>query len=92
MDQTAAKVTKSGPATAKLFMHGRSQAVRLPKDFRLPGKEVRIRREGARVVLEPLEFDVKAWFRRIDSLGDTPFLPEGIDEPPLVAPEKIFDE
>ena len=29
-------------ATAKLFMHGRSQAVRLPKEFRLPGTEVRV--------------------------------------------------
>ena len=28
-------------ATAKLFMHGRSQAVRLPKEFRFEGKEVR---------------------------------------------------
>ena len=33
-------------AVAKIFMHGRSQAVRLPKEFRLPGKEVRIRRVG----------------------------------------------
>ena len=34
--------------TAKIFKHGRSQAVRLPKEFRLPGKEVRIRRVGTR--------------------------------------------
>ncbi len=40
--------------TAKLFMNGRSQAVRLPKEFRLPGKEVRIHREGRRIVLEPI--------------------------------------
>ena len=40
--------------TAKLFMNGRSQAVRLPKEFRLPGNEVRIHREGQRIVLEPL--------------------------------------
>lgn len=39
---------------AKLFANGRSQAVRLPKEFRLPGKEVLIRREGAQIVLEPL--------------------------------------
>jgi hypothetical protein len=32
--------------TAKLFKHGGSQAVRLPKDYRLPGKEVRVRRLG----------------------------------------------
>ena len=28
--------------TAKLFKNGRSQAVRLPKEFRMPGKEVRV--------------------------------------------------
>lgn len=32
--------------TAKLLQNGRSQAVRLPKAFRLRGTEVRIRREG----------------------------------------------
>lgn len=43
------------PIVAKLFANGRSQAVRLPKEFRLPGTEVRISREGNRVILEPLE-------------------------------------
>jgi antitoxin VapB len=41
-------------ATAKLFRNGRSQAVRLPKEFRFEGEEVSIRREGESVVLEPL--------------------------------------
>ena len=41
-------------ATAKLFRNGRSQAVRLPKEFRFEGEEVSIRREGRRVILEPL--------------------------------------
>jgi antitoxin VapB len=40
---------------AKLFNNGRSQAVRLPKAFRFKGAEVRIRREGDKVILEPLE-------------------------------------
>lgn len=40
---------------AKLFWTGRSQAVRLPRDFRFEGKEVLIRREGASVILEPVE-------------------------------------
>jgi antitoxin VapB len=43
--------------TAKLFWSGRSQAVRLPKDFRIEGSEVRIRRHGATVVLEPIASD-----------------------------------
>jgi antitoxin VapB len=40
--------------TAKIFMNGRSQAVRLPKEFRLKGTEVKIRKEGEKVILEPL--------------------------------------
>ena len=43
--------------TAKLFWSGRSQAVRLPKDFRFEGKAVRIRRHGAAVILEPIAQD-----------------------------------
>jgi antitoxin VapB len=38
---------------AKLFMTGRSQAVRLPKEFRFTGDTVLIRREGSAVILEP---------------------------------------
>lgn len=51
--------------TAKLFWTGRSQAVRLPKEFRFEGDAVRIRREGKAVVLEPMETkeDEWAWLR-----------------------------
>ncbi len=42
-------------STAKLFQNGRSQAVRLPKAFRFAGSEVKIRKEGDKVILEPLE-------------------------------------
>ena len=42
------------PDTAKLFWSGRSQAVRLPKEYRMEGDEVRIRKQGAAVVLEPM--------------------------------------
>jgi antitoxin VapB len=38
-------------AKAKLFQHGRSQAVRLPKEFRFDGTEVYVRRVGGDVVL-----------------------------------------
>lgn len=41
--------------TAKIFKNGRSQAVRLPKEFRLKGNEVSIRKEGEKIILEPLE-------------------------------------
>lgn len=39
--------------TAKLFKHGGSQAVRLPKDFRLEGTEVLLEKRGEVVVLRP---------------------------------------
>ncbi|MBX3694846.1 MAG: antitoxin [Steroidobacteraceae bacterium] len=41
--------------TAKLFRNGDSQAVRLPKEFRLPGTEVWISKSGNAVVLRPKE-------------------------------------
>jgi antitoxin VapB len=84
-------------ATAKIFKHGRSQAVRLPKEFRLPGKEVRVRRFGRGVLLEPIERDRKtmeAIFAEIDRLGGAEFLPEGRPEqPPMpVDKRKYFDD
>jgi antitoxin VapB len=51
-------------ANAKIFWSGRSQAVRLPKDFRFHGDEVRIRRHGNAVILEPVADDW-AWLDAI---------------------------
>jgi len=44
----------TGHRRAKLFTNGRSQAVRLPREFRFEGKEVSIRKEGDVVILEPV--------------------------------------
>lgn len=76
---------------AKIFMHGRSQAVRLPKEFRLPGKEVRVSRDGDRIILEPVKeaFDVQAWFKSLDEFRDVPFLPEGRPEQPPMPVDDI---
>ena len=41
------------PKIAKLFMNGRSQAVRLPKEFRFAGSEVLISKEGQNIILSP---------------------------------------
>jgi antitoxin VapB len=84
--------------TAKLFMHGRSQAVRLPKEFRFEGKSVRISKVGKKVILEPLKkkrpINVKAWFARLDELGARDFLPDGIPDDPPVEPDtrESFDK
>jgi antitoxin VapB len=37
----------------KLFKNGRNQAVRIPREFELPGEDAIIRREGDRLILEP---------------------------------------
>ena len=55
---------------AKLFAHGGSQAVRLPKAFRFGGTEVYIRREGDKVILEPVGHDAEAFWARIDGVAD----------------------
>jgi antitoxin VapB len=45
------------PATpgrrVKLFKNGRNQAVRIPREFELPGSEAIMRKEGERLVIEP---------------------------------------
>ena len=52
--------------TAKLFQNGQSQAVRLPKEFRMAGKEVYIKKQGEAIVLLPKE---KAWAPLFESLN-----------------------
>jgi antitoxin VapB len=83
----------SDTGTAKIFKHGRSQAVRLPKEFRMPGTEVRVRRVGRGVLLEPIERDIKdieAIFAEIDRLGGADFLPEGRPKQPPMPPQRAF--
>lgn len=85
----------SDTATAKLFKHGRSQAVRLPKEFRLPGTEVRVRRVGSGVLLEPMEpsaEDIRAIFKKLDEYRTIPFMEGGRRQPPMPPPDDVsFD-
>ncbi len=67
---------------AKLFTHGGSQAVRLPKAFRFEGGEVRIRKDGDRVILEPVRPDFSSLWSSLDRLGGEPF-PDRAPQPPL---------
>ena len=57
--------------TAKLFMNGQSQAIRLPKEFRFSGNEVFIKRVGNSVVLMP---EKNSWDALLGSLEQ--FSPE----------------
>lgn len=88
MSARAPKLAKPKPAAkardiARLFMHGRSQAVRLPKEFRLSGDRVRVRRQGRNLVLEPLAFDLQAWYAELDRYCHVPFMEEGRQQPPM---------
>ncbi len=56
--------------TAKLFQNGQSQAVRLPKPFRLPGHEVYIKRVGNAIVLLPLEHPWDTLFQSLEQFSD----------------------
>ncbi len=70
--------------TAKLFTHGGSQAVRLPKEFRFEGGEVRIRKDGDKVILEPIERDWDAFWAEIDALREA--AGEPFPDPPADLP------
>lgn len=61
----------------KIFMHGRSQAVRLPLAFRLPGDRVRVLRVEGGILLEPIVTDVDAWFQELDRFAQVPFMEDG---------------
>ncbi|HEY2184925.1 MAG TPA: type II toxin-antitoxin system VapB family antitoxin [Xanthobacteraceae bacterium] len=80
------------PDTAKLFWSGRSQAVRLPKEYRFGGDEVRIRRHGSSVILEPIANDW-SWLDEIVGQFDDDFVqavqeqPEPQERPTL---DKLF--
>jgi antitoxin VapB len=77
---------------AKIFWSGRSQAVRLPKEYRFQGDEVVIRRHGNAVILEPIAGDW-AWLDSIVGKLDEDFI-EAVGEKPKQqerpALEKLF--
>lgn len=68
--------------TTKVFWSGRSQAVRLPKEFRLDADRVRIRKKDGCIVLEPVEKD---WSWLDDLVGQ-------MDEDALQAAEEHSEE
>lgn len=75
--------------TAKIFMSGNSQAVRIPKEFQLEGDEVEIQRRGNLLVLRPKK---RSWATLIESLkkftGD--FMGKGRRQPPVQKRDRAF--
>jgi antitoxin VapB len=78
---------KSGSGEAKLFWNGRSQAVRLPKEFRFEGESVQIRRVEGGVLLEAkpkapkTAAEIDAWFAELDALRGDYLFPEPGPQP-----------
>jgi antitoxin VapB len=71
----------------RLFRNGRNQAVRIPVEFELPGKEAIMHRDGDRLVIEPVrKRGLVALLKTMKALEQG--LPE-IDDPVLV-PENVF--
>ncbi len=71
-------------AVAKLFKVGGSQALRLPKEFRLPGDQVELRWQGDEIVITPARKprspeEVLSWLKSIRIEG---FMGEGREQPP----------
>ena len=80
----------SKATTAKLFRNGRSQAVRLPREFRFEGDEVRIRQLGDGVLLEPRITDVRLWFAQLDRFK-SPYMKKASRQQPVTPRRAIFD-
>ncbi|WP_408863332.1 antitoxin [Acidiphilium acidophilum] len=83
----------SRPREARLFRNNRSQAVRIPVEFELPGDRVLIRREGEKLIIEPFAkpatlVELLAAWQRQPPLGPKDQFPEIEDSP--ATPETIF--
>ncbi len=76
--------------TAKVFWSGRSQAVRLPKHFRVDGREVRITRRGNTIVLEPIP-ETWAWLDDLAGPLDKDFVAAVEEQPPQAADRADLD-
>jgi antitoxin VapB len=69
-------------ATARVFRSGNSQAVRLPKEFRLSGSEVEIFRRGDEIVLREKVVGMARAFELLADLTDDLFCDGRNDGPP----------
>ncbi|MCL2293718.1 MAG: type II toxin-antitoxin system VapB family antitoxin [Spirochaetes bacterium] len=62
--------------TARLFVNGRSQAVRLPKEYQFLGEKVYIQKVGEAVILVPFDKEWEVFLHGLNSFSDD-FMSEG---------------
>jgi antitoxin VapB len=80
-DAAPSSKTDTGLKKASLFMNGRSQAVRLPKEFRFEGTHVYAKKEGNRVILSPVDDRIERLIALMGSIPDFPDIPKAPAEP-----------
>lgn len=86
--------TSPKPKEAKLFRNNRSQAVRIPVEFELPGDRVLISREGSKLIIAPVSKPadlvelLAAWKKKEAPLGPDDDFPDMKDMP--AGPENIL--
>lgn len=68
--------------TTKVFQSGHSQAVRIPKEFRIIGDEVEIFRQNGDLILRPKAQNLKKAFELFAQFPDDFFSEGRVDEPP----------
>ena len=78
--------SRTSPASArhvKLFKNGRNQAIRIPREFELPGEDAVLRKDGDRLILEPAPpkslLAVLSTLKKLDQ--DFPAIPDAPPDP-----------
>lgn len=78
------RASQSEPRTVSLFRNGRNQAIRIPAEFELPGKEALIRKDGDRLIIEPKakKMTLLEFLDQMEPIPDFPDIDDS-DLPPL---------
>jgi antitoxin VapB len=76
-----------GSRPVKLFRNGRNQAVRIPREFELPGQDAVMRRDGDRLIIEPAAprrglMETLAYLATLEPLAEDERLEPFVDSPP----------
>jgi len=86
MEAASVRQPDPAPRHVRLFRNNRNQAIRIPKEFELPGSEAIIRRDGDRLVIEPVRRKglaalLESWeplTEEFPDIADPPATPEDI--------------
>ena len=81
---TCEKTTMTS-ATAAVFMSGNSQAIRLPKSFRVSSSRVQLKRQGNSIVITEKPLSMKEFLAKLPVIQDAPLAPDDGPEEPIQA-------